>query len=85
MNQQAKLLTTTLIISVIALLFYFNTGKNPNTIVGITGEITNPKGDTIRIYNADTLFISTLNEIGEFSIKFNWSGSDFLISIMEMK
>jgi thiol-disulfide isomerase/thioredoxin len=51
----------------LATLLFACTNNNPNQVV-ISGTITNPKGDTVKIMMKDTSYITTLNEAAHFNI-----------------
>ena len=57
-----NLLTVTL-----AILLFACTNTNPKQVT-ISGTITNPKGDTVKILMKDTSYITTLNEADHFNI-----------------
>ena len=61
----------------IATLLFACTNTNPNKVV-ISGTITNPKGDTVKIMMKDTSYITTLNEAAHFSISFNLETATYL-------
>ena len=59
-----------LITIVLATLLFACTKTDPNQVT-ITGEITNPKGESVIFSNQDTSYSTTANEDGSFVISFN--------------
>ena len=53
-----------------ATLLFACTKTDPNQVT-ITGEITNPKGESVIFSNQDTSYSTTTNEDGTFTISFN--------------
>jgi thiol-disulfide isomerase/thioredoxin len=53
-----------------ATLLFACTKTDPNQVT-ITGEITNPKGESVIFSNQDTSYSTTTNEDGPFTISFN--------------
>ena len=72
MNKLRNLLTVAL-----ATLLFACTNTNPNQVI-ISGTITNPKGDTVKIMMKDTSYITTLNEAAHFNISFNLDSATYL-------
>ena len=65
-----------LTVALVTLLFACT---NTNTKqVTISGTITNPKGDTVKIMMKDTSYITTLNEAAHFSISFTLDTATYL-------
>ena len=58
-----------LTIALATLLFACTNTHNKQVI--ISGIVTNPKGDTVKIIMNDTSYITTLNEATHFNISFN--------------
>jgi len=75
--KQEKILTIVLIAVVFITYFAINTKTEPNQ-VKITGEITNPKGESVIFSNQDTSYSTTANEDGAFSITFNLDSATYL-------
>ena len=73
MKESKNILTISLIAIIVITLFYINIGKNTQSIT-VSGNVINPKGDTIRIYYQDTSFITTLSVNGSFSTEFSLFG-----------
>ena len=63
-------------ITLVTLLFAC-TNTNSNQVI-VSGTITNPKGDTIKIMMKDTSYITTLNEASQFSISLNLNTATYL-------
>jgi len=61
----------------LATLLFACTNTNSNQVV-ISGTITNPKGDTVKIMMKDTSYITTLNEAAHFSISLNLDTATYL-------
>ena len=61
----------------VATLLFACTNTNSNQVV-ISGTITNPKGDTVKIMMKDTSYITTLNEAAHFSISLNLDTATYL-------
>jgi len=61
----------------LAILLFSCTNTNPKQVT-ISGTITNPKGDTIKIMMKDTSYIITLNEAAHFNISFNLDTATYL-------
>ena len=55
---------------ILATLFFACAKTDPNQVT-ITGEITNPKGESVIFSNQDTSYSTTTNEDGTFTISFN--------------
>jgi len=75
--KQKEILTIVLIAVVCIIYFAMNTNTAPNQVT-ITGEITNPKGESITFSNQDTSYSTTINEDGTFSIIFNLDSATYL-------
>ena len=61
----------------LATLLFACTNTNPVQVV-ISGTITNPKGDTVKIMMKDTSYITTLNEAAYFNVSFNLDTATYL-------
>tara|TARA_B110000908_G_scaffold42859_1_gene52169 strand:- start:26 stop:1003 length:978 start_codon:yes stop_codon:yes gene_type:complete len=61
----------------LATLLFGCTNTNSNQVI-ISGTITNPKGDTVKIMMKDTSYITTLNEAAHFNISFNLDTATYL-------
>ena len=61
----------------LAILLFACTNTNPKRVV-ISGTITNPKGDTVKIMMKDTSYITTLNEAAYFNVSFNLDTATYL-------
>ena len=61
----------------LATLLFACTNTNSNQVI-ISGIITNPKGDTVKIMMKDTSYITTLNEAAHFNISFNLDTATYL-------
>jgi thiol-disulfide isomerase/thioredoxin len=61
----------------LATLLFSCTSTNSNQVV-ISGTITNPKGDTVKIMMKDTSYITTINEAAHFSISLNLDTATYL-------
>ena len=61
----------------LATLLFSCTNTNPKQVI-ISGTITNPKGDTVKIMMKDTSYITTLNEAAHFNISFNLDTATYL-------
>jgi len=61
----------------IATLLFACTQTDPNQVI-ITGEITNPRGESVTFSNQDTSYSTTANEDGSFSITFNLDSATYL-------
>jgi len=77
-----KQILTIVLIAAAGIYFAMNMNTNTKTTdanqVIITGEITNPKGDTIEIRMIDTTYIATLNENARFDITFSLDSATYL-------
>jgi thiol-disulfide isomerase/thioredoxin/predicted ester cyclase len=58
-------------------LFFACTETDPN-LVTITGEITNPIGESVTFSNQDTSYSTTANANGTFTISFNLDSATYL-------
>ena len=58
-------------------LFFACTKTDPN-LVTITGEITNPIGESVTFSNQDTSYSTTANANGTFTISFNLDSATYL-------
>ncbi len=69
------------IVLIAAAVIYFamntNTKTDPNLVI-ITGEITNPIGESVIFSNQDTSYSTTANESGTFTISFNLDSATYL-------
>ena len=54
-----------------------NTNSNPNQVT-ITGEITNPIGESVTFSNQDTSYSTTANERGTFTNSFDLDSATYL-------
>ena len=61
----------------LATLLFACTNTNTKHVI-ISGTITNPKGDTVKIMMKDTTYITTLNEDAHFNISFNLDSATYL-------
>jgi thiol-disulfide isomerase/thioredoxin len=61
----------------LATLLFACTNTNTKQVI-ISGTITNPKGDTVKIIMKDTSYITTLNEAAHFNISFNLDSATYL-------
>ena len=61
----------------LATLLFACTNTNTKHVI-ISGTITNPKGDTVKIMMKDTSYITTLNEDAHFNISFNLDSATYL-------
>lgn len=61
----------------LATLLFACTNTNTKHVI-ISGTITNPKGDTVKIIMKDTSYITTLNEAAHFNISFNLDSATYL-------
>ena len=61
----------------LATLLFACTNTNTKHVI-ISGTITNPKGDTVKIMMKDTSYITTLNEAAHFNISFNLDSATYL-------
>ena len=61
----------------LATLLFACTNTNSNQVV-ISGTISNPKGDTVKIMMKDTSYITTLNEAAHFTISLNLDTATYL-------
>jgi thiol-disulfide isomerase/thioredoxin len=67
----------TLFTIALATLLFACTNTNTQQVT-ISGTITNPKGDTVKIMMKDTSYITTLNEAAHFNISFNLDSATYL-------
>lgn len=60
-------------------IFYFSTPvvHQSQNLTFISGQISNPVGDTIRVFNKTHSFITNLNEKGRFELHFNIDSADY--------
>ena len=61
----------------LATLLFACTNTNTKQVI-ISGTITNPRGDTVKIMMKDTSYITTLNEDAHFNISFNLDSATYL-------
>lgn len=61
----------------LATLLFACTNTNTKQVI-ISGTITNPKGDTVKIIMKDTSYITTLNEAAHFNISFTLDSATYL-------
>ena len=62
---------------ILATLFFACAKTDPNQVT-ITGEITNPKGESVIFSNQDTSYSTTANEDGTFTIAFSLDSATYL-------
>ena len=62
---------------ILATLFFACAKTDPNQVT-ITGEITNPKGESVIFSNQDTSYSTTANEDGTFAIAFSLDSATYL-------
>jgi len=74
--QPKEILTIALIVAA-GIYFAMNTKTDPNQVT-ITGEITNPIGESVSFSNQDTSYSTTANEDGTFAISFNLDSTSYL-------
>ena len=65
------------IVLIVVAGIYFVMSTNPNQVT-ITGEITNPRGESVSFSNQDTTYSTAANENGTFSISFNLDSAAYL-------
>ena len=60
-------------------IFYFSTPvvHQSKNLTFISGQISNPVGDTIRVFNKTHSFITNLNDKGRFELHFNIDSADY--------
>ena len=71
-----QILTIVLIVAA-GIYFAMNTKTEPNKVT-ITGEITNPIGESVSFSNQDTSYSTTANANGTFTITFNLDSATYL-------
>ena len=71
-----QILTIVLIVAA-GIYLSINTNSNPNQVT-ITGEITNPKGESVIFSNQDTSYSTTANANGTFTISFDLDSATYL-------
>jgi thiol-disulfide isomerase/thioredoxin len=76
MNKSA-IITVLLIISFLG-YFMFVAPKANKTLVSISGEITNPIGDTVKFMTRDTSYVTTIDSLGMFAIEFDLDSATYL-------
>jgi len=74
---QPKQILTIILIVAAGIYFAMNTKTDPNQVT-ITGEITNPIGESVSFSNQDTSYSTTANEDGTFAISFNLDSTSYL-------
>ena len=74
---QPKQILTIVLIVAAGIYFAMNTKTDPNQVT-ITGEITNPIGESVSFSNQDTSYSTTANEDGTFAISFNLDSTSYL-------
>jgi thiol-disulfide isomerase/thioredoxin len=74
---KTKEILTIVLIAAAGIYFAMNTNTAPNQVT-ITGEITNPRGESVAFSNQDTSYSTSANENGTFSISFNLDSATFL-------
>ena len=74
--QPKKILTIVLIVAA-GIYFAMNTNTDPNQVT-ITGEITNPIGESVSFSNQDTSYSTTANANGTFTISFDLDSATYL-------
>ena len=71
-----EILTIALVV-LVGIYFAINTKTDTNQVT-ITGEITNPRGESVAFSNQDTSYSTSANENGTFSISFNLDSATYL-------
>ena len=71
-----QILTIVLIVAA-GIYFAMNTNTDPNQVT-ITGDITNPIGESVAFSNQDTSYSTTANESGTFTISFSLDSATYL-------
>ena len=74
---KTKEILTIVLIAAAGIYFAMNTNTAPNQVT-ITGEITNPRGESVAFSNQDTSYSTSANENGTFSISFNLDSATYL-------
>ena len=72
-----KQILTIVLIVVAGIYFAMNTNTDPNQVI-ITGEITNPIGESVAFSNQDTSYSTSANANGTFTISFDLDSSTYL-------
>ena len=72
-----KQILTIVLLVVVGIYFAMNTNTDPNQVT-ITGEITNPRGESVTFSNQDTSYSTTANVNGTFTISFNLDSATYL-------
>ena len=72
-----KQILTIVLLVVVGIYFAMNTNTDPNQVT-ITGEITNPRGESVAFSNQDTSYSTTANVNGTFTISFNLDSATYL-------
>ena len=74
---KSKEILTIVLIVIAGIYFATNTETEPNKVT-ITGKITNPKGESVAFSNQDTSYSTTANAGGMFTISFNLDSATYL-------
>ena len=72
-----KQILTIVLLVVVGIYFAMDTNTDPNQVT-ITGEITNPRGESVAFSNQDTSYSTTANVNGTFTISFNLDSATYL-------
>lgn len=74
---KSKEILTIVLIVLAGIYFAINVKKEPNKVT-ITGKITNPIGESVTFSNQDTSYTTTANADGTFTISFNLDSATYL-------
>jgi thiol-disulfide isomerase/thioredoxin len=74
---KSKEILTIVLIVLAGIYFAINVKKEPNKVT-ITGKITNPIGESVTFSNQDTSYTTTPNADGTFTISFNLDSATYL-------
>jgi len=73
-----EIITIVFIVAFIGYMIFLAPKKAPDNIVFVSGEITNPIGDTVKFHTKDTSYIAILDTSGFFSLQFELDSSIYL-------
>lgn len=76
--KKTQILTVVFIVAFVGYMLFLAPKKAPNNIVCVTGEITNPIGDTVKFNTRDTSYVTVLDSTGVFSMQFELDSAIYL-------
>ena len=76
--KKSGIFTLVFIFAFLGYMMFLAPKKAPTNIVYVTGEITNPIGDTVKFHTRDTSYVAILDSAGVFSVHFALDSSLYL-------